>query len=405
MRDESTHGGQVRQSYKIAMVAACPFPCPRGTPLRIQRMAEALAKRGHEIHVIAYHLGDAIESVDFALHRIPNVPTYSRTAPGPTLQKLLVLDPLLVFKLRQILKRNEVDLIVGHHIEGLLAALAARGRWRRPVVFELHAHLESELPYYQIGLPKSFKRRIGRVLDRRLPGRATGIIVLANDARDELVRSGVESERIAVIPGAVELDLFAQASAVGTGVGTEVETLIYSGTLAEYQGIEIMLEAFAKVQAARSHARLVIASDSSFRRYESLVRRLGIEGQIDHVGADIANLPGHLARADIALSPQTDRGGYSQKVLNYMAAGKPIVSFSQSDQILVHGETAWLVERRDATAFAQGALHLLRKPELATRLGANARRRVAADRSWDKAAEQAERFFHRLLQESAGSSQ
>ena len=29
--------------YNVAMVAACPFPCGRGTPVRIQRMAEALA--------------------------------------------------------------------------------------------------------------------------------------------------------------------------------------------------------------------------------------------------------------------------------------------------------------------------------------------------------------------------
>lgn len=33
--------------YRIAMVAACPFPCPRGTPVRVRRMAEALTARGH----------------------------------------------------------------------------------------------------------------------------------------------------------------------------------------------------------------------------------------------------------------------------------------------------------------------------------------------------------------------
>ena len=41
---------------RIAIVAACPFPLPRGTPVRILRMAEALADRGHEVHVVTYHL-------------------------------------------------------------------------------------------------------------------------------------------------------------------------------------------------------------------------------------------------------------------------------------------------------------------------------------------------------------
>ncbi|CAN5167478.1 hypothetical protein BH20GEM2_BH20GEM2_04590 [soil metagenome] len=34
------------------MVAACPLPAPRGTPIRILRLAEALALRGHEVHLV-----------------------------------------------------------------------------------------------------------------------------------------------------------------------------------------------------------------------------------------------------------------------------------------------------------------------------------------------------------------
>jgi len=44
-------------SLRIAMIAACPFPWPRGTPIRIHRIAEAVARRGHAVHVVTYHLG------------------------------------------------------------------------------------------------------------------------------------------------------------------------------------------------------------------------------------------------------------------------------------------------------------------------------------------------------------
>ena len=44
-------------SLTIAMVAACPFPAPRGTPIRALRLAEALAARGHRVHVVTYHYG------------------------------------------------------------------------------------------------------------------------------------------------------------------------------------------------------------------------------------------------------------------------------------------------------------------------------------------------------------
>ena len=64
--------------FKIAMVAACPFPWPRGTPIRIFRMADALGRRGHEVHVVTYHLGEACSGAPFHIHRIPSVATYRK---------------------------------------------------------------------------------------------------------------------------------------------------------------------------------------------------------------------------------------------------------------------------------------------------------------------------------------
>ena len=86
--------------FKIAMVAACPFPWPRGTPIRIFRMADALGRRGHEVHVVTYHLGEACSGAPFHIHRIPSVATYRKYSPGPTIQKLLIPDLLLVLKMK-----------------------------------------------------------------------------------------------------------------------------------------------------------------------------------------------------------------------------------------------------------------------------------------------------------------
>src|SRR5690606_8883905 len=80
---------------RVLMLAACPFPAPRGTPVRILRIAESLAARGHEVHLATYHLGTSGGSLPFAVHRVPRVPTYRRMEPGPDYQKLAVMDPLL----------------------------------------------------------------------------------------------------------------------------------------------------------------------------------------------------------------------------------------------------------------------------------------------------------------------
>jgi len=78
---------------RIAMVAACPFPWPRGTPVRIHRLAEALGQMGHDVHVTTYHLGERGHEAPFTVHRIRDIPSYRYCEPGPTLRKLVYLDP------------------------------------------------------------------------------------------------------------------------------------------------------------------------------------------------------------------------------------------------------------------------------------------------------------------------
>lgn len=389
-------------SLKIAMVAACPFPYPRGTPARIYRVAKALAGRGHDVHVVTYHLGVETEQPGFAIHRIPKVPYYRRVAPGPNYRKLSVVDPLLTLKLRQLLRRERFDVVHAHHFEGLLCALAARRRPSSPLVFEAHTLLGGELPYYPLGLPGGVKRWLGRTLDRRLSARADAIIAVSKRIADALVgEHGIDAEKVSVIPGGVQIELFAPSGEQPFARAASSETLIYTGNLAPYQGIELMLEAFAHVLERRRHVRLLLATDSSFAPYEELAVRLGVRDRIDLVSGELLGLREHLASAHVALNPRVECDGYPQKVLNYMAAGKPIVSFVGSAADLREGEVARLVEGADPSAFAAAILDLLGDRQLCRRLGANALAYVRCERSWEQAAKRTERVYRRALGRSA----
>ncbi len=55
------------------MVAACPYPARRGTPIRIHRLAEAMAARGHRVHVVTESQHDWDRSAELAegvYHRV-----------------------------------------------------------------------------------------------------------------------------------------------------------------------------------------------------------------------------------------------------------------------------------------------------------------------------------------------
>ena len=142
------------------MLAACPFPAARGTPIRILRIAEELARRGHDVDVVTYHLGSDARDALFRTHRIPNVRTYQKESPGPSYQKLLVLDPLLALKLLQNARRKRYDVIHAHHVEGLLAALLAARFSRLPRLTDHVITAASAI--LRLVTDKGFARRLGR---------------------------------------------------------------------------------------------------------------------------------------------------------------------------------------------------------------------------------------------------
>jgi glycosyltransferase involved in cell wall biosynthesis len=384
------------------MVAACPYPARRGTPIRVHRLAESMAGRGHQVHVVTYHFGSSEDTPTLSVHRIPSIGSYRKLSPGPTYVKLGLLDPLLALKLWQVLRKYRVDIIHAHHFEGLLVSAAARLWSRTPLIFDAHTLLTSELPFYSLGLPLRAKQRIAAALDRRLPRMADHVITVTERIRNRLLQIGaVDQERISIVPNGVETQLFLENGSAGAKPTNGSPTLIFTGNLAPYQGIDLMLQALRKVLNRRSDVRLKIVTESSFEHYDALARELGVAGSIEVVRAQFEEIPRLLAGATVAVNPRTDCDGIPVKLLNYMAAGKPVLSFASSAPGVRHRDTGWLVADGDVDGFAEGALTLLSNTELASALGQNARQLVKDQHDWSRSAELAEGIYRRVIEERA----
>jgi glycosyltransferase involved in cell wall biosynthesis len=385
--------------YRIAMVAACPFPCERGTPVRIHRMAEALLARGHEVHVVTYHLGESIDlHPDLHVHRIPRLATYRKMSPGPSPQKLLVTDVLLTRRLRQVLHEHSFDIIHAHHIEGLTCALSARRQHRHiPVVFDAHTLLYSELPYYTYRPLRSAASLIGGWIDKRFAPRADYIIAVTDSIREHLLREGhTTPETSATVGNGTEFERFDTIEPRQRSDDDEC-IFVFTGNLAAYQGIEPMLQAFASLHSRRSNVRLRIVTRASFDAYEKLARKLKIDDKLELLKRGFDDVPRLLGASDIAINPRIEAPGLPQKTMNYMAAGMPLVSFAGSGKYLVDGETALLVPDGDTEAFSAAMERLMDDPVLARRLGEAARAMVMAKMSWDRTAEKVEEAYVQLL--------
>jgi glycosyltransferase involved in cell wall biosynthesis len=347
---------------------------------------------------VTYFLGTADPVAGVSIHRTPRLPLYRTTSPGPTYQKLLALDPMLVGRLSQLLRARHIDLIHAHHYEGLLVACMAKGFRRIPVVYDAHTMLASELAFFRLGLPRRVTATLGRYLDQRLPKLADHVISVTETIRDDLVSGGVlPSAQVSVIGNGVELERF-RAEIQPAWHADAPKRIIFTGNLARYQGIDALLEALAEVVKRRRDVRLLIAADSDFSGYRPTARHLGIEDLIELVPAPaFADLPALLETAHIAVNPRLAADGMPVKLLNYMAAGKPIVSFKGSASGLTQ-DTAWLVSTGDPAEFGRGILALLDDPERARALGRSARNLVERRHRWPVVAEQIERVYRAVLE-------
>jgi glycosyltransferase involved in cell wall biosynthesis len=173
--------------------------------------------------------------------------------------------------------------------------------------------------------------------------------------------------------------------------------LIYTGTLAPYQDVDLLLEAFAMARQVRKDLRLCFSVSSPFEPYEEKASRLAIREAIEVLPDGFSELPARLAAASIAVLPRTQCPGIPQKLLNYMAAGKAIVSSAGSAKLLDHERTGLVVPNGDVHAFSQAILRLAGSPALAGELGRRAREQVEHTYSWDHSAEQLERIYEQLL--------
>jgi glycosyltransferase involved in cell wall biosynthesis len=377
--------------YRIAMIAACPMPARRGTPVRIERLAHALWARGHHVELITYHIGDDAQSFDFPVHRIFRRPKYWRMPAGPNLRKLLLYDPALALKVWRLLGEKQFDVIHAHHMEGLLVSIPARMRRGVPMIYDAHTMLSSELPTYWPAPMRAVIRSLGGWLDGALPRRADHIVAVTADLRHRLIAEHhFDPAHVTMVTNGVEMERFTE---VPPPAPDGFVRLMYSGTLAQYQNVGLLLEAFARARRTRPDLRLVFSVSSSFAPYETQARRLGIREHIELLPDRFDQLAERLAGAAMAVMPRTKCDGIPQKLLNYMAAGKAIVASTGSAKIIEHERTGLVVPNDDVAAFAQAILRVAGDPEFARELGRNAREDVQKHYNWQMAAERLEKVY------------
>jgi glycosyltransferase involved in cell wall biosynthesis len=201
--------------------------------------------------------------------------------------------------------------------------------------------------------------------------RSWPFVVVSPSTRDDLIRRGLPEANIRVIPNGLDHATYHPDETV-----PEADLVVFVGRLEHYKGIDLLLDAWSAVVAARPGARLAIlgagsAGDAMKRR----VAATGLGKSVSFAGfVPEAEKITWLRRGTVVVQPSR-KEGWGLTVLEANACGSPVVATDVPGlrDSVRHGETGLLSPSGDARALAANLVSVLENRELRARLARGAR--------------------------------
>jgi glycosyltransferase involved in cell wall biosynthesis len=376
------------------MPADIRFPLERANGVQIVKTAAALARGGTPTTLLVRRSDPRSTAEVLAGYGV---------APHPCLRvrRLSVLHrrgsyllPRGSFLLRALaassraLARGQVVFTRDLQLADLLVRLPSRAR----VVYEAHAvealmYAERAALYGSGGpaQPRKAERLARR--EARVWRRAGAFVATTRGIHDAFAEAHGPRAHTRVVPNGCDVP----AERAFPGLAREgPPRVVYAGQLYPWKGVDVLVEAMARVADARLVILGGLEGEPDLARVRARIEAGGLAGRTELRGTlPQSAVAGELTRAAVIVVPflrsaMTERHTSPIKVFEAMAAGRPIVAsdLPSTREVLRDGESALLVPPGDAAALAAALRRLLADHALAERL-ARAAWDAAPAYSWD----------------------
>jgi len=366
----------------VLMLAPEPFFQPRGTPISIHFRIKALADLGHRTDLITYPLGEDLAFPNFTIFRVPNLLRLRRIKIGPSAAKL-PLDGLMVVKTLSALLRRRYDVIFSHEEAGWFGAFFGR-LFRIPHIYDMHSSLPQQLENFNFSRSRALKG-IFDDLERYVLRNSKAVIVICRDLLDYVKDQGF-ADKAVFLENFMDFADFAAAppspeevAGIRATVAPGGEKIVlYAGNFEPYQGIPLLIEAFAQV---RSRAVLLIVGGvkAEHDAARKMAEKLGAGGRIAFVEKVAPRkVPLYVAASDVLVSPRVSGTNTPLKIYSFLKAGKPFVATRLWTHTQVLDDSVAVLADPNPESFAAGLTDALETEEAQTR-AREAKRRADRD--------------------------
>ena len=299
-------------------------------------------------------------------------------------------------RLYEVVAEVKPDILHAHSpVLNVLPTLRVGAKLGIPVVYEIRAFWEDAAVDHGTTTEGSLRYRSIRTLETFALKRVAHAFTICEGLRADIVKRGVPSEKVTVIPNAVDINAFQLAGQplpeLQAKYGLAGKTVIgFIGSYYAYEGLDLLLDALPSILKVRSDIKvLLVGGGPQESNLKQQAQALGIADKVIFVGRvphsevnryydliDILAYPRHPMRLTELVTPL--------KPLEAMAQGQIFVASDVGGhkELIKQDETGILFKAGDRTALANAILRLLSSEELKARLRVNGRVFVENVRNW-----------------------
>lgn len=351
----------------------------RGGQNQVLVTAMGMRSLGHRTVLVAHSEGELRQRAQEGLDLVPLAP---RTE----------MDLSAAWRLARVIRKLGPDIIHAHDPHGVAMAAIALSMSTQAVKPPLVASRRVDFHLRGSALSRWKYRQVDCFI---CASEAIRLILIGDGVAEErtvTVHEGIDLERVASAPPAhLHQDLWLPHDAPIVG---NVAALV------AHKGQRHLIEAAALVVRQVPDARFVIAGEGELRTaLERQIKEHHLEKHVLLAGfrPDVLSL--HKAFDIFVMSSITE--GLGTSVLDAMACAKPVVGTTAGGipEVVVDGETGFLVPPRDHHAMADAIVRLLKDAELRRRLGTAALTRVRERFSAERMVQDTLRVYERVARQ------
>jgi len=341
---------------RILLLSPQPFFLSRGTPINVKAMVETLGGEGYAVDLLSFPFGKELDLENVNLLRSPGIPGIHSVPIGPSWRKIVLDIPFTLHALYLVCTKK-YDVIHGIEEAGCVAGILGLITGK-PFVYDMDSCMTTQLRdsgFLNIPFLLKIVDRIESFFIRK----SAAVLTVCSALSEKAKNKALESSKV------FQIEDFPYEPATKFDVKTverikkefslnKKSVALYTGNLEKYQGIDFLLESFAKFPESLEALLVIVGGDvESVENLQNKADALGIKERVVFCGQRPPEEMGaFMQAAEVLVSPRTKGENTPLKIYSYMAAGKVIVATDIHSHTQVLSEEIAFLAKPNAESFS-----------------------------------------------------